>query len=217
MKHVRFMFIALFAISFSPIMAQQSSNGQTDSIRVNGACGMCKSRIQKAIKIDGVTEATWNKETKVLLVSYNPDVISNDVIQKKIAFAGHDTEKYRAEDSIYEKLPGCCHYDRETEGQSIAATNMTESIHVNGACGMCKNRIQKAVKMEGVSEAGWDKETKVLSISYNPDIITNDAIQKKIASVGHDTEKYKADDKIYEKLPGCCHYDRTKQLMGGKK
>ena len=34
--------------------------------------------------------------------------------------------------------------------------------------------------------------------------------EKKIAAVGHDTEKYLADDKVYEKLPGCCHYERKK-------
>jgi hypothetical protein len=123
---------------------------------------------------------------------------------------GHDTEKYRAEDSTYEKLPGCCHYDRSAEVEQVKEKNITESIHVNGACGMCKSRIQKAVKIEGVSEANWNKETRVLLVSYNPDLITNDAIQKKIASVGHDTEKYKAKDTVYEKLPGCCHYDRIK-------
>jgi hypothetical protein len=29
--------------------------------------------------------------------------------------------------------------------------------------------------------------------------------------VGHDTEKYRADDKAYAKLPGCCKYDRAVQ------
>ncbi len=210
MKHVRFMFIALFALSFSPIMAQQTSNVITDSIRVNGACGMCKSRIEKNLKMEGISSANWNKETKVLIVSYDPGKITNDAIQKKIASVGHDTEKYRAADSIYEKLPGCCHYDRATALQVAKQANSTESIHVNGACGMCKSRIEKNLKMEGISSANWNKETKILLVSYNPAIITNDAIQKKIASVGHDTVKYKADDTVYEKLPGCCHYDRTK-------
>jgi hypothetical protein len=35
---------------------------------------------------------------------------------------------------------------------------------------------------------------------------SSDAIQKAIAKVGHDTEKLKADDKIYSAMPGCCKY-----------
>ena len=210
MKHVKFIFIALFAMSFSPIIAQQASNVITDSIHVNGACGMCKSRIEKNLKMEGVTSASWNKETKILIVSYDPDKITNDAIQKKMASVGHDTEKYRAEDSTYEKLPGCCHYDRIAEVAQAGGTNITESIYVNGACGMCKNRIQKTVTLDGVSEASWNKETRMLLISYDPNKVTNDEIQKKVAAVGHDTENYKADDTVYEKLPGCCHYDRTK-------
>ena len=37
-----------------------------------------------------------------------------------------------------------------------------------------------------------------------------DALEKKLASVGHDTEKYKAENKVYDGLPGCCKYDRAK-------
>ncbi len=210
MKHVKFLFIALFAMSFSPIIAQKTSLVITDSIQVNGACGMCKNRIEKNLKMEGISSASWNKETKLLTVSYYPAKITNDAIQKKIASVGHDTEKYRAEDSTYEKLPGCCHYDRTTEVKPTDEKSITESIYVNGKCGMCKSRIQKAVKMEGISEATWNKETRMLLISYNPNKITNDEIQKKVAAVGHDTEKYKAEDTVYEKLPGCCHYDRVK-------
>jgi hypothetical protein len=37
-----------------------------------------------------------------------------------------------------------------------------------------------------------------------------DALSMKVASVGHDTEFYGAPEKVYVKLPGCCHYERTK-------
>lgn len=42
------------------------------------------------------------------------------------------------------------------------------------------------------------------------------AFRKKIAAVGHDTEKFEADDKVYEKLPGCCLYERKKKETGKK-
>ena len=86
---------------------------KTDSIKVYGECGMCKNRIQKTLKIDGITNAVWNTETKMLLVEYDVSKITNDDIQKKIAAVGHDTEKYSADDKVYEKLPGCCHYERK--------------------------------------------------------------------------------------------------------
>jgi len=86
----------------------------------------------------------------------------------------------------------------------------TETIKVWGQCGMCKARIEKAAKVDGVTKAEWSDETKMLSLVYNPSKVTSDDIQKKIAAVGHDTEKFKADDKAYSKLPGCCKYDRKK-------
>ena len=51
---------------------------------------------------------------------------------------------------------------------------------------------------------------EALQIVYDPAKISNDDIQKKIAAVGHDTEKYTAIDSVYQKLPGCCHYERKK-------
>ena len=35
-------------------------------------------------------------------------------ILKNIAEVGHDNEKYTATDEVYEKLPSCCHYERES-------------------------------------------------------------------------------------------------------
>jgi copper chaperone CopZ len=89
------------------------AQAQTDTIKVYGNCGMCKNRIEKTLKVEGVTSAIWSPETKLLIVSYDTSKISNDVIQKKIAAVGHDTEKYAADDEVYSKLPGCCLYKRK--------------------------------------------------------------------------------------------------------
>lgn len=83
---------------------------KTEQLKVSGNCGMCKSRIEKAALLDGVSKAEWNKETKVLTLVYNPSKVSSDDIQKNIAAAGHDTDKFKASDSIYNSLPGCCKY-----------------------------------------------------------------------------------------------------------
>jgi copper chaperone CopZ len=86
----------------------------------------------------------------------------------------------------------------------------TESFKVSGACGMCKTRIEKTAKEEGATSAAWDAKTQLVTVTFDPSKTSVDALSKKLASVGHDTEKYKADDKVYNALPGCCHYERSK-------
>lgn len=86
----------------------------------------------------------------------------------------------------------------------------TETIKVWGNCSTCKAHIEKAAKTEGVSKANWDKDSKLLTLVYDPSKVKSDDIQKKIAAVGYDTEKFKGDDKAYNQLDACCQYDRKK-------
>jgi periplasmic mercuric ion binding protein len=95
-------------------------------------------------------------------------------------------------------------------GAKATTQTKTETIKVWGNCDMCKDRIEKAVTAEGAANASWDSKTKMLTVSFNPAKTNVDALSKKLASVGHDTEKYKADSKVYDGLPGCCKYERTK-------
>jgi mercuric ion binding protein len=98
---------------------------------------------------------------------------------------------------------------------SPMASDKTETIKVSGKCEMCKARIEKAAKIEGVSKAEWNKDTKVLTLVYNPLKVNSDAVQKSIAAVGYDTEKFKATDAAYKSLPSCCQYDRTGSASKG--
>ena len=98
----------------------------------------------------------------------------------------------------------------KSDSKMDMTSTKTETIKVWGNCDLCKARIEKAAKVNGVSKASWDTKTKMLSLVYDPSKTNSDDIQKKIAAVGHDTEKYKADDKAYAKLDACCQYDRKK-------
>jgi len=111
MKNVLIFALTLCAILFTA--TAQDDTVQQSQIKVNGACGMCKARIEKAMKIDGVAKSQWNKTTKVLAVSYKPSVITIDSLQHRLALVGHDTEIYKAADSVYAALPPCCHYRTE--------------------------------------------------------------------------------------------------------
>jgi mercuric ion binding protein len=93
---------------------------------------------------------------------------------------------------------------------SSAPAPKTETFKVWGKCGMCKDRIEKTAKAEGATRAAWDEKTSMLTVTFDPAKTNKDALSKKLASVGHDTEKFKADDKVYSGLPSCCHYERAK-------
>ncbi len=83
---------------------------------VYGNCGMCEKRIEKAVTdLDGVESADWDREPKMILVSFNSDEVSLEEIHKAIAKAGHDTEDEKTEDEVYDELPGCCKYERPKE------------------------------------------------------------------------------------------------------
>ncbi|PRD54385.1 TonB-dependent receptor domain-containing protein [Sphingobacterium gobiense] len=104
-------FINIYTISF----AQQDS---TITFEVAGNCAMCKQRIEKAAKINGVSNATWNIQDGMATVNFNSNVTSSNDIKQSIADAGHDTDEVRAKQEVYEALHECCLYDRLGEEKS---------------------------------------------------------------------------------------------------
>jgi periplasmic mercuric ion binding protein len=91
--------------------------------------------------------------------------------------------------------------------QSGTASLTTESFKVSGVCGMCKKRIETAAYgISGVEKVTWNAQKQAVEVAYNAKKATNEAIQKRIAAAGHDTEKVKAADKAYGTLPDCCKY-----------
>lgn len=98
----------------------------------------------------------------------------------------------------------------------ILATNLTiiniavgqnkVKLHVSGACGMCKDRIEEtASKVIGVTSAEYDLKKHELTVETQPVFIKKELIDALLA-VGHDTDGQKADDAVYEALHECCHY-----------
>jgi Cu(I)/Ag(I) efflux system membrane fusion protein len=88
-----------------------SKNATQATLKVQGVCEMCKDRIEKAAKsVEGVSEASWNVETKELQLSFDASKTSLEAVSQAIAKAGHDTEKDKASDEAYDALPGCCKY-----------------------------------------------------------------------------------------------------------
>jgi len=92
----------------------------------------------------------------------------------------------------------------------VFAADKTEKVKVKGNCGMCEKRIEKAaLTIDGVSKAEWDKATEKLEVVFDDTKTSVDKVEIAIAKVGHDTKNHKSTTKVYDKLPGCCKYERT--------
>ena len=95
----------------------------------------------------------------------------------------------------------------KSEGSTQSKALTKVMFKVGGLCDLCKERIETAAKsVAGVSTAVWDLNTKKIMVEFNPQETNVDAVQKAIAKVGHDTEKFKATDESYKQLPECCLY-----------
>ncbi len=100
-----------------------------------------------------------------------------------------------------------CSTQNSVSKTASSAGEKTETFKVSGACSMCKKRIEMAVYgVSGIKTAAWSAKAQALTVSYDAKKATSEAIQKRIAASGHDTEKFKADDKSYKNLPDCCRY-----------
>lgn len=108
MKNSIFIFALLFF--FTSILPAQENSIEEAEFKVFGNCGQCKSRIEKSLKIKEVKYAKWNTKTKMLRVAYLSPAITIDSLQQRVAAVGHDTEKYKALDSVYSQLPEGCRY-----------------------------------------------------------------------------------------------------------
>lgn len=82
--------------------------------------------------------------------------------------------------------------------------SVVTEIKVEGQCGECKDRIEKALDKPGISFATWDVKTKMLTVRYNDKKFAEDDIHKIISELGYTTNKMEANKTAEKKLPGCC-------------
>ena len=85
---------------------------------------------------------------------------------------------------------------------------LERSLHVYGNNEMCKATIEKAAKIDGVEEAHWDINSKLLTVKLDTTVTSVKRILKSVASAGYDNEEYIGNDYAYQKLPEACHYER---------
>ena len=109
MKTLKNFIFSFLLISFASVASAQS---KTETIKVSGECGMCKTKIEKAAKDAGASFAEWSVDNKVLTVKYNTTSSNSAKIEKAVAAVGYDTQSIKATDEAYNKLHECCKYER---------------------------------------------------------------------------------------------------------
>ncbi|MCX6316779.1 MAG: hypothetical protein NTW29_05785 [Bacteroidetes bacterium] len=157
----------MLAAASTFVVMGASAQTKSETFKVNGNCGMCKSNIEKAAKQAGASDAKWDKETHMLTVKFNSGSSDMAKIQHQIAAAGYDNAGAKATNEAYNKLPACCQYDREASPNASKASCCTDKCEMkDGKCadmtackekGCCKD--EAACKANGCcSEKGMAHE-----------------------------------------------------------
>lgn len=197
--------IGLFA--FAKAESQNNQERDTFEIQVDGlGCPFCAYGLEKKFKeFKGIKDVAIDIETGDFSFTYPAEKsLSMQAVIKQVEKAG-----YTPNLATITRANG----DVETNASNnneVASTPLQEStLWVNGKCGMCKARIEKAVSnLPGVASATWDVDSKQLTYSHDGSTTVNQ-VEQKVAQVGHDTKNTKASDQVYDQLPGCCHYKRV--------
>lgn len=204
-------------IAFTILLTGVSSNlvAQSDAmdnftVRVDGlGCPFCAYGLEKKFKeLKGIEEVEIEMETGVMTFAYPAaKALAMARVEQQVEKAGYtpvSVQVARADGRT----------ETTEDAQSANTTPMgnveSTSFYVAGNCDMCKSRIERAVtSVEGVQRATWDKKTKQLTVESAAEV-SDTALHKAVARVGHDTKQAKADNATYNDLPGCCHYKRLK-------
>ncbi len=190
-------------------MSAQKSTMDHFSIQVDGlGCPFCAYGLEKKFKeFKGIKNTAIDMETGMFTFEYPSDKeLSMEKVENQVTAAGYTpvSTKIERANGIIENSAAIAPSEIN-EGSIIKE----EEIFVAGNCGMCKSRIEKAAKsLDGVSEASWNKKSKMLSLSFDSNAVSIEKIEEAIAQSGHDTKTAKAEDDIYDNLPACCLYDR---------
>ena len=115
--------LSLFAAILFSMFSINTATAQTvstETIKVWGNCGMCKTTIEKAAKKAVAKTADWNEDSKELKVTYAVKKTSSAKIQEAIAKSGYDTQDFTAIQTAYDNLHGCCKYERKADAPKIA-------------------------------------------------------------------------------------------------
>lgn len=112
MKALSYLF--MLSLALSACSSGMPESAKTVELKVWGNCGMCKKTIEKSLDgAEGVLAADWNKDSKMMTLSYDTLKTSVANVEALIAAAGYDTQSLTADDEAYAGLHECCQYERK--------------------------------------------------------------------------------------------------------
>ena len=120
--------IAVVGMLSTTVSSAQIKNAKTETIKVYGNCGICETNIEKAGSKANLYKTDWNVDTKIASITYDSKKTNADAVLKSIALSGYDNANFLAPDEAYNKLNGCCKYDRENK--TTVASNNTPSGNI---------------------------------------------------------------------------------------
>lgn len=93
---------------------------------------------------------------------------------------------------------------------ALADGDKVVKIKTSAICEMCKARMERNLGLsKGVKESNLDLKENVVTVKYNPNKTTPEAIRKTITQTGYDADAEPANQKAHDKLPSCCRKTAT--------
>ena len=109
---------------------------------------------------------------------------------------------------LYSLFTGCILFTLSCSSPNSTNAQVEKSFKVWGNCDQCKEAIEEAAAVPGISKASWNEESNLLSFEIDTMLATDDTVLKAVAAAGYDNERYTADIQAYNNLPECCQYER---------
>ncbi|MGO4904564.1 DUF3347 domain-containing protein [Flavobacterium sp. W20_MBD1_R3] len=168
MNSLKKILMAITLLLSITISHAQIKNATTETVKIYGNCEMCKSTIETSGNLKKVAKVDWNKDTKMATLTYDSVQTNQDEILKRIALSGYDSDKFLAPDAVYDKLHGCCQYEREAK--VVVATNMNMEAKV------VENQADQTISIDTtVAKQQEDSKLKTVFDTY---FLLKDALVK---------------------------------------
>lgn len=107
--------MAILLLLSTTISFAQIKNTKTETVTIYGNCAMCKKVIEKAGNSKTISKVIWDVDSKLATITYDETKTNLNAVLKEIALSGYESEKFLASETAYNKLPGCCQYERNVK------------------------------------------------------------------------------------------------------
>jgi len=167
-------------------------------------CMHCHKRVTDAIsKVNGVKSVEVSLENKSATVEFDEGATNLEIIKKAVIDAGYEVgEKtlLKQESKVAQTdqvCPVIIKDDKETIQKPAAkpksGTSATISLKISGmTCAACAANIEKVTrKLEGVISSNVNVSIEKASITYDPSLVNQKAIEDAIKSIGYGVVKDK--------------------------